>query len=85
MMKTDEFGTLIESIGLSRERAARLLSVGRDELNLWADGKKTVPDQVALIIRMMAAKRISPDEAMSYKSKQAAVGATAGRVARRRL
>lgn len=69
-MSSDEFNTLFPQLGLSRERAARLLSISRREIDRWAEGVADVPGLPALVIRMMVAKNVSADEAMSLRFPQ---------------
>jgi plasmid maintenance system antidote protein VapI len=66
-MTSSEFRWCLESLGLSEERAARLLSIKQATIKEMALGKRDVTANAKLILRLLTEFGISIDQAMSVK------------------
>lgn len=59
-MTYNEYRDALAKLGLSQMDAARMLCVGSRTSRRWALGESEIPYAVALILRLMIAKKIKP-------------------------
>lgn len=58
-MTANQFRTAIEKLGLSQVGAARLVGADPRTGRRWALGERAVPECVAILLRLLLAKKIT--------------------------
>jgi hypothetical protein len=61
-MTAKQFQNAIDRLGLSQVGAARLVGADPRTARRWALGERSVPEAVAIILRLMLAGKISADD-----------------------
>jgi hypothetical protein len=61
-MTPKQFQSAIDRLGLSQVGAARLLGADPRTARRWALGERSVPEPVAILLRLMLAGKISADD-----------------------
>ena len=61
-MTANQFRTLIGRLGLSQARAAALVGADPRTGRRWALGERTVPECVAILLRLLDAGKITEDD-----------------------
>jgi len=61
-MTPTQFARAIEQLGLSQRKAGRFLGVDERTSRKWIAGESRIPHSVALLLRLMIARRIRPDD-----------------------
>jgi DNA-binding transcriptional regulator YiaG len=61
-MTSQQYGTAIAKLGLSQRRAGRFLGVDERTSRKWIAGESRIPHAVALLLRLMIAKHIKPED-----------------------
>lgn len=64
-MTPNDYRTAIGSLGLTQAGAAQLLGVDARTSRKWANGEREVPPTAARFLRLLIAKGISAEEAMT--------------------
>lgn len=62
-MNSKRYRTVIEAIGLSQVAAAKFVGVAPRSSRRWAAGDAPIPDDVAVLLSIMAKHQITPEEA----------------------
>lgn len=61
-MTAKQFQNAIDRLGLSQVGAAKLVGADPRTARRWALGERSVPESVAIILRLMLAGKISVDD-----------------------
>ena len=61
-MTAKQFQTAIDRLGLSQVGAAKLLGADPRTARRWALGERSVPEPVAILLRLMLAGKITADD-----------------------
>ena len=61
-MTAKQFQAAIDRLGLSQVGAAKLVGADPRTARRWALGERSVPESVAIILRLMLAGKISVDD-----------------------
>jgi DNA-binding transcriptional regulator YdaS (Cro superfamily) len=64
-MTAKQFQAAIDRLGLSQVGAARLVGADPRTARRWALGERSVPEPVAIILRLMLAGKITADDVRS--------------------
>jgi hypothetical protein len=64
-MTAKQFQNAIDRLGLSQVGAARLFGSDPRTARRWAIGERSVPEPVAIILRLMLAGKITADDIIS--------------------
>jgi len=65
-MTAKQFQAAIDRLGLSQVGAARLLGADPRTARRWALGERSVPEPVAIILRLMLAGKITADDIKAH-------------------
>jgi DNA-binding transcriptional regulator YiaG len=60
-MTPTQYASAIEQLGLSQRAAGKFLGVDERTSRKWIAGDSRIPHAVALLLRLMIAKRIKPE------------------------
>lgn len=66
-MTAKQFQAAIDRLGLSQLGAARLFSADGRTARRWALGERSVPEPVAILLRLMLAGKITADDIEASK------------------
>lgn len=66
-MTAKQFQAAIDRLGLSQVGAARLLGADPRTARRWSLGERSVPEPVAIILRLMLAGKITADDIEGIK------------------
>lgn len=61
-MTPKQYADAIERLGLSQRAAGRFLGVEERTSRRWISGESAIPESVAKLLRLMIARKISPDD-----------------------
>ena len=61
-MTSDQFRSALDGLALSQLGAARMFGVDPRTVRRWALGEREVPSPVAILLRLMAAGTITPED-----------------------
>jgi hypothetical protein len=70
-MTAKQFQAAIDRLGLSQVGAARLVGADPRTARRWSAGERTVPEPVAIILRLMLAGKITETDVHNAKCKSA--------------
>ncbi|GEC56760.1 hypothetical protein [Bradyrhizobium phage ppBeUSDA76-2] len=66
-MTAKQFQAAIDRLGLSQVGAARLLGADPRTARRWALGERSVPEPVAILLRLMVAGKIAADDIETHR------------------
>jgi hypothetical protein len=66
-MTAKQFQAAIDRLGLSQVGAARLLGADPRTARRWALGERSVPEPVAILLRLMVAGKITADDIENHR------------------
>lgn len=66
-MTAKQFQAVIDRLGLSQVGAARLLGADPRTARRWALGERSVPEPVAILLRLMIAGKITADDIETHR------------------
>jgi DNA-binding transcriptional regulator YiaG len=61
-MTSAEFRAILDQLHLTQGAIARLLGYHRRSMEKWAGGDRQIPPPVAILLRLLAAGRITADD-----------------------
>ena len=61
-MTPEQFRDTLGALGITQARLGRLLSLDKNTANRWATGSTEVPQAVAVLLRLVAAGRLTVDD-----------------------
>lgn len=61
-MTAKQFQTALDRLGLSQVGAARLVGADPRTARRWALGERSVPEPVAILLRLMLAGKVTSDD-----------------------
>ena len=70
-MTANQFRTALDRLGLSQLGAARLFNANDRTVRRWALGERSVPDGVAILLRLLVAKKITVADVEAAKVRKA--------------
>jgi hypothetical protein len=68
-MTSRQYRAAIEALGLSQIRAGRFLGVPTKTSSRWALGESRVPTAVGVLLKLMIALKLSPEEVQTRIEK----------------
>jgi len=69
-MTSSQFRAAIDRLGLSQTGTARLVGADGRTARRWALGERSVPEPVAIILRLMLAGKVTVDDVVQTNPKQ---------------
>lgn len=67
-MTAKQFQAAIDRLGLSQVGAAKLVGADPRTARRWALGERSVPEPVAILLRLMLAGKITADDVTAVRS-----------------
>jgi DNA-binding transcriptional regulator YiaG len=69
-MNGEEFRATIKKVGMTQVEAAEFFGVNESSCRRWISGKYPIPKPVAVLLRMMDRKGLTPENVQRYANQE---------------
>jgi len=73
-MTSAELRAILDQLHMTQRAAARLLGHHQRSMEKWAAGERRIPPTVAILLGLLAAGRITPDDIENVRNRPVTAG-----------